>query len=451
MNEILNSVAGFFKSLFEKDFMIKILSILSAIIIWFVVVINNYPTISTQVFNVPVVVNMQGTYAEAHNFRVVSQSVTEATVYVTGKRGEVGNLTNEDLEISVSAANVINAAEYHLPLEVVSKNGREFTVDKVAAADKSSVDFVTVNFDEIITKEITVKPRLDNVHIAAGFISDEDDVVIAPETIIATGPKDLLNDVTDVYIYVEAPGELSSDYEYTAEEPVLYSGESPLENSEGITLNTTSFTVNIPILQRCTLPLEVSITNAPVSFNTEAFLKKLEFSAESLEIAAPSESLKDGEYGETPPINIGSIDMREVNIGSVFTFRAEDFLPEGYQNLSSIDTIAVTCPSDGLGWINLTVRGSAVQIVNAPPQFDYNIITSGFTLVFIGSEESLEQLTYIDVISQIDLINYELEARDYKFPVTFSTPAFDDVWCISTDGVLSPKATVTVTLKDNQR
>lgn len=66
---------------------------------------------------------------------------------------------------------------------------------------------------------------------------------------------------------------------------------------------------------------------------------------------------------------------------------------------------------------------------------------------FIGSEESIRQLSYIDVIAQIDLINYEVEERDYKLPVTFYTPSYDDVWCISSDGDLSPKATVTVTLK----
>lgn len=283
---------------------------------------------------------------------------------------------------------------------------------------------------------------MDNVHIAQGFISDADDVVIAPDKIEVTGPKDEIDAINDVYFYIEAEGELSGTYEYTAVDPVIYSKGIPVSNEEEITFSRSSFNVSIPILQKQTLPLSVTISNAPESFNSDAYMEKLTFSVSELEVAAPVDSIKD-----IPSLNIGTIDMREVDIGSVFTFSTADFLPEGYQNLSSIDTVSVTCPSEGLYKITMTIRGSSVQVVNAPPQFDYNIITSGFTLFFIGSEESIEKLSYIDVVSKIDLINYELEARDYKFPVTFSTPAYDDVWCIGSDGVLSPKATVTVTLK----
>ena len=269
--------------------------------------------------------------------------------------------------------------------------------------------------------------------------------VVVPDKVAVTGPKDFIDSITDAYVAVEADGELSSTYEYVSSDISLYSGDTALDASSGVTLDKTSFTVQIPILQKQTLPLEVRVTNAPESFDTDAFIKKLALSATELEVAAPSEKIKDISY-----LDIGSIDMREVDIGSVFTFKTADFLPEGYQNLSGVDTITVTCPSEGLVKVAVLVRGSAIQIINAPQQFDYNIITSGFTQFFIGSEASMEQLTYIDVVAQIDLINYDLEARDYKFPVTFSTPSYTDVWCIGSDGELSPKATVTVTLKQQQ-
>ena len=223
---------------------------------------------------------------------------------------------------------------------------------------------------------------------------------------------------------------------------MLYTGDSPLSTDADITLSRNSFTVHVPILLKQTLPLNVRITNAPESFDTEAFIEKLTMSVSELEVAAPNENIKNRDS-----LDIGSIDMREVDIGSAFEFRTADFLPEEYQNLSGIDTVTVTCPSEGLYKLSVTIRGSAIQIINAPVQYDYKIITSGFSMNFIGSEESIRQLSYIDVIAQIDLINYEVEERDYKLPVTFYTPSYDDVWCISSDGDLSPKATVTVTLK----
>lgn len=444
MKKILDSFADFFRRLFEKDFVVKIISIIAAILIWFIVSINYYPTIPRVFYNVPIVVEMQGTYAEAHNYQVTDQKITVANVYIEGDRGEIGNLDNTDITIIASAENVINTDDYNLPLDVVSSSGKKFTVTKIANSDTGeTITHVNVAFDEIITKEVSVKPNLDNIHIAQGAICDIDDVVIIPNTIEITGAKSVVSSITDAYIFVEAPKQLSSTYEYVATDPVLYSGRNRVTDNDAVTINKTNFTVQVPVLQKQVLPLEVRITNAPESFDVAAFMEKLELSVTELEIAAQDSSLK-----ELKSLDIGSIDMREVDIGSVFEFNTADFIPDGYQNLSGIETVTVTCPTEGLHKLTMAIRGNAVQVINIPAQYDYDIITSGFTMSFIGSADSLEQLTYIDVVAKIDLINYELEERDYKFPVTFSTPSFSDVWCIGTDGVLSPKATVTVTLKE---
>lgn len=445
MKKIIDMISDFFRRIFEKDFSLKIFSIFCAVVIWFLVSISVYPTIDQVVYNVPVTVEMQGTYAEAHNYKVIEQSVETVDVYLQGDRSQIGNISADDIKVTASAENVISAREYSLPLDVSSTSGRTFTVTKITPADdaRSSIEYIYASFDEVVTKEITLSPVLDRIHVASGFIVDDEDVAVAPNTIEITGPKDDVEKIDSAYFYVDSTGVLSSSYEYTAEEPTIYSSDGiVLSGNDSITFSRTSFSVSIPVYKKQVLPLEVAITNAPASFDVETFRQKLELSVTELEIAAPAEEIKD-----VPAITIGTIDMREVDIGSVFTFKTSDFLAENYQNLSGIDTITVVCPSEGLYKIAMTIRGSAVQIINAPAQFDYDIITSGFTLFFIGSEESINQISYIDVVSQIDLLNYELEARDYKLPVTFSTPAYDDVWCISSDGLLSPKAIVTFTLK----
>lgn len=443
MKRILDVIAGFFRRLMEKDLAVKIISLLSAIIIWFIISVNEYPTISKVFYNVPIVIDMTDTYAEAHNFRVVNQQDTEATVYITGERGQIGDMTKADLTIVASAENVLTAKEYDLPIEVVCSSGKDFSVSRISTNSQYSTDSISVSFDEIITKTINVKPLLNDIHIAQGYISDDDDAVVVPSTIEITGPKDAVNAVDTACIPINIPNELSSTIEYTTTEAALYSGGFPATNTEDITFSKTSFNVHIPILKKQTLPLEVQIINAPESFDTAAFMERLTLSVNELEIAAPADSIRNIDR-----LSIGSIDMREVDIGSEFTFYTADFLPEDYQNLSGNSYVTVTCPSDNLYKTHIRVAQSAIQIINAPVQYDYRIITSGFTLIFIGSEESLRQLNYMDIISQIDLINYDLEERDYKFPVSFSTPRYDDVWCIGSDGDRSPKATVTVTLKE---
>ena len=375
MKNILNIVKDFFRRIMEKDFSMKVISLISAVVIWFVISINVYPTIKVPIYNVPVIINTEGTYAEAHNFRVTLIDSPEATVHIEGDRGEVGALTNKELTVVASAENVLSAGEYCLPLEVKCSSGKQFTVDNISDSEGNKIEYVTVKFEEIITKTIEVKPRLDDIHIASGYICDEDDVVIVPDTIEITGPKDKVNSIDAAYVNVSSDEELSASYEFTSGTAVLYSGNSPVELGEDIELNRSDFSVHVPVLMRQTLPLEVNIINAPESFDTNAFLSKLELSVDSLEVAVLSENAKN-----IASLNIGSIDMRSVDIGSVFTFNTKDFLPEGYQDLSGVNNVTVKCPEEGLIRMLMVVNKNSVQFINAPAQFEYKIITSCFSM-----------------------------------------------------------------------
>lgn len=441
MRNFLLRITDFFSRLFEKDLFLKITSFVAAVIIWFVVSVSVYPTIDRVIYNVPIKVDLTGTYAEANNFQVVNQSDAFTTVYITGNRGQVGNLKSEDLVAIATAENVSSAKSYNLPIEIECLTGKQFEITKL------SNTFVSVEFDEIITKEIAVKPlmRQSDVTVASGFICDTDDVIVVPATVSVTGPKETVENVTDAYVRIVTESELSQTYEYSSSELLLYSGDTEINDEDNeLSFNRTSFNIRIPVLQKQIIQLGVKITNAPASFNTNAYMEKLILSSYELEVAAPSELIKD-----ITLLDVGSIDMREVDIGSVFTFNSADFLPEGYQNLSEINTITVSCPSEGLEKVLISIRGSAVQFINAPAQFDFKMVTSGFTPYFIGPANIIDNISYIDIVSQIDLINnFDMVAGDFKLPVLFSIPAYDSVWCIGSDGALSPKATVTVTLKE---
>lgn len=441
MKNVLTAIKDFFSRMFEKDLFIKITSLAAAIVIWFSISVSVYPTIESVIYNVPVSIELSGTYAEANNYHVISQSIEAVTVYIKGDRGQIGDLKSDDLTAVASAENVFSARAYNLQIEIVSASGKEFEVTKL------SDSIVNVEFDEMITRDIPIKPIMKNISVAAGFISDPDEVVIVPTTVSVTGAKDKIDRIQNAYINVVSDSELTQTFDFTATEKDLIfyddKNEIAVETSE-LTFNKPSFNVHVPILQKQVVELGVKITNAPESFNIEAFTEQLALSVNSLEIAAPSEMIR-----EIVHLDIGSIDMREVDIGSVFTFYTADFLPEGYQNLSEINVITVTCPSEGLAKITIYIRKEAIQLINVPPQFTYefSIVNSGMAPYFIGPKEIIEEeLSYIDIVSTIDLLNnYDMKEGDYKLPVVFNIPAYDSVWCIGTGGgVLSPRATVTV-------
>lgn len=441
IKNVLKKISSFFSRLFEKDVVVKITSIIAAIAIWFVISVSEYPIINEVVYNVPIKIALEGTYAEASGYQAMSQSVETVTVYLTGNRGEVGNISTEDLQAVASAENVMYAMEYNLPLEIESLSNKEFEVTKI------DPPVVSVSFDKIITKEISVTSEVSGINAADGYImGDSENIAVVPNKVSVTGPATMVDDITHASVVIREDTILTSTTDFKTNTLKLYNESTEIvDEEEMLSYNKSDFTVHIPVYAKQTIKLDVRITNVPSSFDTEKFKEKLEFSVEELVVAVADENAVERET-----MDIGTIDMREVDVGKEFVFTTSDFLPENYQDWNDVKSITVKCPSENLAVRPIHITNPSIQLINAPSQYDFKIVTSGVTPIFIGPEDKIEQMTYIDVIAQIDMLNtFDIEEGYCKLPVTFSIPAYDDVWCIGSEGVLSPMATIQVTAKEN--
>jgi YbbR domain-containing protein len=436
MTDFISRLKHRFAKLLEQDIVIILISILSAVIIWFVISITVYPEIEIMVYNVPVEVELAGTVAEANNIKVASLSATTVSVEIKGDRGNVGSIKAEDLTAVLSGETVLSAKEYEINVtDIVDSKGRTFIVESV------DPPVITVDFDKIVSKSVPVKVRTDNIHLEEGFIYDSDNINVTPSTVNITGPEDIVRSVTE--LYVELPDNIPGDesFEVVSDKFDIYNGNLIMQGiSDKLQFDRTSFTIGVPVYRKQTVSLDIIFSNAPVSFNTAAFKEKLKFSVENLDI-----QVLDGTEQITSVV-IGTIDMREADLGKVFEFYPDEFLPAGYENLSPVDKITVACPTEEEGYSRrvISIRGSAVQIVNKPPNLQFEIITSGLTVTFVGPTG--DEVTAADVTAVIDINASPVTAAgSYKLPVEFSLIGYPDVWWIGTDGVLSHKATVVVT------
>lgn len=433
----------FFANLFEKDVVIKIGSLIAAIMIWFIVSVTAITEIDRVLYKIPVTVLLEGTYAEANGFQAMSLSTDSVTVYIKGERGEIGNLKSEDLVAIASAENVMYPMKYSLDLDIKCITDKKFEVEKIEPAA------VSVDFDRIITKEVSIAPKLSGVRAADGYLmGDEENIVIVPNTVNVTGPAETVDRITSAEVLIDEEKTLTETTDFKSGELKFYSDGTAVPDDDGmLTFDKSEFMVHVPLYRRYTLALDYKITNAPESFDIDSFKERMEMSVTELEVAVLSENFVDRDT-----IDIGTIDMRKADIGTVFSFPTGDFLPEGYEDLSNVRFVTVTVPSTGLVRRPIHILSSSFQLVNTPTQYDFNINTTGVTPFFIGPEESMEQLTYIDVIAQIDMLtSFDMDAGEgyQKLPVTFKIPNYNDVWCIGSDGDLSPRVTIEVRLKTN--
>jgi hypothetical protein len=427
-----------FTKLMEQDAFIIIMSILTAVLIWFTISVIEYPNIRRQITGITVQIDTTGTYAEEHDIIVSGLSQNSVTIEIEGARGEIGDIRAEDLIAVVNADSVLSAKDYVLPVEIRSKNDRSFTVSSI------NPPTVTVNFEEIITKQVPLTANTDGVSLADGYMIDN--VVVSPSIVAVTGSKEIVDRITNISLNVPKPGASSSSFELAvgSSDMVIYNGNVQMQNvAADLTFDRTDFIVKVPVYRKQTVDLDVTITNAPETFNIDDFKNSLRFSVPTMEIAALDQT------AALTSLNIGAIDIRQVNFESnrdmTFEFSAENFLPDGYENLSEIGSITVTVPFGGMSKKMLTLPSNYLQLINAPAGFDFEIITSGIQPLFIGPADQISALTREDIIAVVDLNATPIStAGDLKLPVQFSIPEYPDIYVAANAGVLSQRVTVTV-------
>ena len=436
--EALNFFTQWITNIFKQDTHLKILSIIVAIGIWAVVSISVYPTMESVYYNVPVKISLENTYAEANQLDVITSSAETVTVKLSGNRSQIGEIKAEDLTAAVDVSSVMLPRSYKLPMNVECAKSADFEVVSIEP------ETVSVSFDKIISKELTITPQLENVRIAEGYMSG--DAVVTPSTVTVTGPQDMVNSITKVCAKVSPEKELDSTYEFTTDELVLYNNNAVIsDNNEMLSFDKSAFAIQIPVFVRQTLPLEVNIINAPDKFDLDYFRSQLVFSVNVIDIAAPNDKIK-----ELKSLNIGTINMREVDVGSVFEFKAENFLPEGYENLTQIDTVTVTCPSEGIKKKAIAIKGKDIQFVNRPAQYEFEPVSSGMTLFVVGDEEQIDSITREDITAQIDLIDFDMQEGDHKMSVGFIISSYDKVWFNGGDGIATPKIIVKASVAEDE-
>ncbi len=437
INKIIAGVSDYINHLFEKDSAVKIISIISAIIIWAIVSIRVYPTMDCVFYNVPVVINLDGTYAQANQLDSVAVSEKTVTVKLTGKRGVIGAIKTEDLTAVADVSGVMMARDYNLSMNIECTDDIAFDVVSIEPS------IVKVTFDKIITKEFQVTPLLENVRIASGYMRG--DPIITPSSVTVTGPQDTVNSITKICARVSLDQELKSTYEFTTGDLVLYNNNAVISNENGlISFDKSSFAIQVPVYVRQTLPLEVNIINAPENFDMEYFRSQLVFSVDELNIAAPNDKIK-----ELTSLNIGTINMREVSKGSVFEFKSENFLPEGYENLTQIDSVTVTCPSENIDTKAIAIMGKDIQFINKPAQFEFKPVASGMTLFVVGDKDQIAEISKEDLTAQIDLIDFDMMEGDHVMSVDFIISSYDKVWLNGDEGVATPKIIINAWLTDS--
>ncbi|MCI8501414.1 MAG: hypothetical protein HFJ85_04160 [Oscillospiraceae bacterium] len=405
--------------LFYNDMVVKILSVVVAVIGWFLVAMIVDPEAEATIYNIPVRVAVEGSSLQNLGLNVVGGENQTVNVRVKGKRYQIGTLTPDDFNAVAYPTSVTAPGEYQLEVFVQKADTtKEFEVLS------GSLEQITVRFDRIATKTFDLAAEVGGLNLASGYIRSDPVATASPKQITITGPEQNVNRVGKCVVRAEVSEELSKTLSVNGTLEILDADGQPLEPEENkFILSSEKFAVTIPVLKQKMLPLTFDYLNVPAGFSTDQLVCRM--SSESIQVAAPVEVIDN-----MTELKVGYVDFKQLDLNYTKEFEIE--LPTGFINSTNLTKITVSFDTSGFTSKNTWISKDNLKIVNVPDGYRAKVVTRAINSVrIIGSEENLVGISYQDVVGEIDMMNTSVaEEGQYTVPVTVKFPSKSGVWAV---------------------
>ena len=405
------------KRLFHGNFFLLIVSLVIAVVLWLILSITAFPEVDMTLKDVNIDFSLEGSYADLLGLSVITSDVSTASVSFSGRREDIGKYTADDVHISLGLENVRGSGTYNIPLTVTSVNGDQLNDVEIAP------QYVHIVFDKLATKILSVDDGsltadLSNVIPASNYVIDPEEVRITPSQVEISGPKDYIDQVTSCVLTVSGSENVKGSYNVSDSKVTLYNGTAEFSN-DLVSMKTSNFMVYIPVYYTRSIPLTVTLTtnNPAVDINTIPYTLSLD----SMLVRG-----QDSDLELLDEINIGYIDVTEINIGKLFTFPLSD--TSSYTNISGVDSVQVSFELDGYATKRISIPNSRIYTINGQSNFTATVEQDRVNVTVVGPEDELNELDSSNFIAQINLMDYELSTGPRILTCTVCAPNHPKIW-----------------------
>ena len=222
---------------------IKIISLLSAMVLWMYVMAIVDPEETKLFENIPVTITNKNELNERDLVIYPEQDLT-TNIYVTGKLSNLKKVTKDDINVYGQINN---------PLE-----GNNEIYLKVSTSQRVNYDFknpvMIVTLEKIISEDKSIK-----VDITGSGKNNVDNIMLQDniDKVSVSGPRSLVNKVKRVVGTVKVNGESNNFSQSIKLEPVDANGKVV----EGVELEKDSVNVNIILLAQKTVPIILKLSD----------------------------------------------------------------------------------------------------------------------------------------------------------------------------------------------
>lgn len=405
----------------KTNFSLAFYSVLIACIIWFIISMALYPSVTKHIRNIQLNMDISGSTASENGLSVISCNLEQVDVTVKGSRTQASRLNSDSFTAYIDTTGITTPGRKTLSVKVRSNDGIPFEVESISPST------VTVMLDKYDTIEMPVEPKCPNISAINGKVIYQDEYKCKPDTVKITGPSAQLEKISKCYAYSDKKITLESSFDLQTDELRLQTEDGTIIDQSMMEFDTSSFSIDIPVLSQKTVNLSVQILGGAADFDKSSL--KFNLSTDSLTVAS-----RNSQFEIADPLDIGRINLSDIDLGYTKSFDINTLLDaSNVINMSGIENVVLTLDDTDLERKEFTLDKNNIHISNKPGSndYDYDLLSQNLKICIVGPKDEIAKLTPADFVAEANLLNADTQIGTFYFEVTISCLASNKVWAVA--------------------
>ena len=370
----------------------KLVSVIVAACIWFVVTNYNDPVTSVSFYNIPVTLTNTDYLSEnGKAYQVMDNTDTIPKVTITASRSIVEAFTRDDISATADVTEL--TSRDLVPIHITLKKNQS-EVQNVA----KSVDDVKLDIEDSKSRTISLQVQTKG-QLSEGYIVG--DTTTAQNLVRISGAASKVDSVARAMVEVDVTGFTSEIA--TIADVRLYDEEGNVIRDAAITQNIASVNVKVSILQTKSVPIKIEYQGTPangymVTDNMQIEPAQMLIAGTAEQLAAVREITPDGDEFN---VNGLSEDLKlNINI--------KNYLPQGIclADSDSNGLVSITIPIAEIAYRELELPWSRIELTDMPEGTDYTpdeTPAEGLTIRLSGLREQVENITADQITGRVNV------------------------------------------------
>lgn len=371
------------------DFFLKVISVLTAVLIWFWVV--GFETqITTKKFT-SIIVNVEnlGEMTEKYGYTIIVDKEVYIDVTLEGKSSDLNRVKPSEIYAYVDLEQVSEAGEVSLPIEIKEMD----SVQVIDQSQSSTLLYVDKKIDRSIPviAEIIQKVTESNVEIGT--------LKLNPDNVTVYGPKGIIDTLDYVLVKISlGTNTLNRPVKVTEKFILINKDGEEVKNQYITTKEITAINIEVPVTMTKEVPVMLNYKygyyndkNAKININPDKiFIKGPPEDIEHIESVFIRETIDEKKYENDA------------------TVTSSILLPEGIESLNGETAqIEIKFINPNTKIINVSTKQNANFRIIQPKNAECHIKEDRIQIKVLGPSSDLGQINSSRIEITVDLSTYE--------------------------------------------